>query len=371
MSGKRIIVVITGPPADHVLLQPAMQAIEDHDRLDLKVLVASTRGLHPQNAIDEIHKQFDVAAGILMQQPENVGRIHDARSLLAGMVGFVHYLDEHRPDVVLVLGDRIEAFAAAAAASVAGIRVAHMHGGDRAEGIADEAMRHAITKLAHIHLPATEQSAQRIIRMGEDPDRVHVVGSPAIDGLSEIAPLDDQEFEALGRPDIVFLLHPIGRDDEAEYDDTRHLLDVCREAGRVLALHPNHDPGRKGILRAIEKTTDLLHFPHRPRERFIGLLRRVRAIVGNSSAGLIECAALPLWCINVGPRQGGREKPENVLDCPEGAWEDIRAALRRSFTERPPAYDGRYGIGEAGRRTAQLLATFDSDKHPIRKRNTY
>ena len=371
MNSPRTIAAVTATRADFGLLRPAMRAIDDHPRLILRPIATGTHLLPPAFTVREVEREFKDVVRIEMRTTDAAGRFADARALGRGISAFASYLAANSADVVLVLGDHLEGLAAAAATSVAGIRAAHMHGGDRAEGIADEAMRHAITKLAHIHLPATEESAQRIIRMGEDPDRVHVVGSPAIDGLGEMAPLEDDEYEALGRPDIVFLLHPVGRDDEAEYDDARHLLDVCREAGRVLALHPNHDPGRNGILRAIEKTTDLLHFPHLPRERFIGLLRRVKAIVGNSSAGLIECAALPVWCVNVGPRQAGREKPENVLDRPEGAREGIRAALRRSFGEPAPAYDGRYGIGEAGRRTARLLATFDSDKHPIRKRNTY
>jgi len=369
--GKRTIAVVTGSRADYGLLRPVIRAIDEREDASVQISHTGAHHLGTSSTAAEVEAEFPSAVEIVMQRPDSVGRIPDALALLGGMSGFVHYLSEHQPDVVLVLGDRIEAFAAAAAASVAGIRVAHMHGGDRAEGIADEAMRHAITKLAHVHLPATEESARRIIRMGEDPQRVHVVGSPAIDGLNDILPVEDHQCEALGRPDIVFLLHPIGRDDEAECADARRLLDLCRSAGRVLALHPNHDPGRNGILRAIEKTTDLLHFPHLPREQFIGVLRHVKAIVGNSSAGLIECAALPLWCINVGPRQSGREKPANVIDCTEGNLRQVEAALRRAFSEPAPPYDGRYGRGEAGHRTADLLATFDSDKHPIRKRNTY
>src|SRR5205814_10141422 len=133
-----------------------------------------------------------------------------------GIAGFARVFEEIRPDWVVVLGDRIEAFAAASAASIGGIAVAHIHGGDRAEGIADEAMRHAITKLAHLHLAATEQSAERIIRMGERPEHVLVIGSPAIDGLLAIPALADQRDEELGRPGAVFLMHPVGRADERE-----------------------------------------------------------------------------------------------------------------------------------------------------------
>jgi UDP-hydrolysing UDP-N-acetyl-D-glucosamine 2-epimerase len=371
VNGKRTIAVVTGSRADYGLLKPVIRALEEREDASVQVRRTGAHYLGTSSTGVEVEADFPSSTEVVMPRPDSAGRIADAVALIAGMTAFVHQFQEDPPDVVLVLGDRIEAFAAAAAASVAGIRAAHMHGGDRAEGIADEAMRHAITKLAHIHLPATEESAQRIIRMGEDPDRVHIVGSPAIDGLRDIAPLEEHEYEALGRPEIVFLLHPIGRDDESECDDARRLLDACRSAGRVLALHPNHDPGRNGILRAIEETTDLLHLPHLPREQFIGLLRRAKVIVGNSSAGLIECAALPLWCINIGPRQRGREKPANVIDCGESEPGQVEAALRGAFREPAPPYDGRYGRGEAGRRTADLLATFDSDKHPIRKRNTY
>jgi UDP-hydrolysing UDP-N-acetyl-D-glucosamine 2-epimerase len=348
-----------------------MRAIAAHPRLMLRPIATGTHLLPPAFTVSEVEGGFQGVARIEMRTAEDAGRLGDARALGRGVSGFAAYFVENRTDAVLVLGDHIEALAAAAAASVAGIRVAHMHGGDRAEGIADEAMRHAITKLAHIHLPATEESAQRIIRMGEERQRVHIVGSPAIDGLADMPSLEDQDYEALGRPEIVFLLHPVGRDDDEECADARRLLDICREAGRVLALHPNHDPGRNGVLRAIENTPDLMHLPHLPRARFIGLLRRGKAIAGNSSAGLIECAALPKWCINIGPRQAGREKPDNVLDCPDGDSHAIKQVLRRALTTPPPPYDGRYGRGESGRRAADVLATFSPDNHRIRKRNSY
>ena len=123
------------------------------------------------------------------------GRVHPG----SGISGLAEWLAGHTVEVVLVLGDRIEAFAAASAAAVAGVLVAHLHGGDRAPGIADEAMRHAITKLAHIHLPATPRSAQRIVAMGEEPARVHVVGSPAVDGLSEVPALADEAYDGDAR----------------------------------------------------------------------------------------------------------------------------------------------------------------------------
>ncbi len=371
MTDLRTIAVVTGCRADFGLLKPLMWAVEHHDGLSLRVLVTGTHLLPPVRTVDEVTATFVAAHKIGMQQPGESDRFDDAAALGLGIHGFAEYLRENPVDVVLVLGDRIEAFAAAAAASIAGVRVAHMHGGDRAEGVADEAMRHAITKLAHIHLPATKTSAERITKMGEDPQRVHIVGSPAIDGLDEIPPLADADYETLGSPEIVFLLHPTGRDDVEEHTDAALLMDLCRRSGRLAVLHPNFDPGRKGVLLAIQEAPEQPGIPHLDRDRFIGLLRRAKAIVGNSSAGLIECAALPTWSVNIGSRQNGREKPVNVLDFPIWDWVQIESALVRALAEPPPPLDHPYGDGRAGPRTAEVLATFDSDKHGLAKHNTY
>lgn len=371
MSDRRIITVVTGSRAEFGLLRPVMRAIERHDALDLRVVVTGTHLLPPARTTDEVAAEFDIHATIEMQCINETSRLADAAALGRGVSGFAAYLGEHPPDVVLVLGDRIEALAAAAAASVAGIRVAHMHGGDVAEGIADEAMRHAITKLAHIHFPATARSAERIIAMGEEPWRTHLVGSPAIDDLADIPPLRDEAYDALGRPEIVFLLHPTGRDEQTERTCAEYLLALCQRYGRVLALHPNHDPGREAILREIERIENLVHRAHMERPEFIGLLRRARMIVGNSSAGLIECAAIPCRCVNVGTRQAGRERLPHVLNCPGWDFRRIEEALQRAMIEPLMPFRHVYGDGRAGDRTAEVLARLDSDKHRLAKHNTY
>ncbi len=249
MTAARRIAVATGSRAEFGLLSPVMRAIDDHPDLDLRVLVAGAHLLPPELTVREVAAAFDVAARIPMQEPGTTSRGCDAEALGRGVSGFAAWLQEHPVEVVVVLGDRIEAFAAAAAASVAGVRVAHLHGGDRAPGIADEAIRHAITGLAHIHLPATEQSAGRIVAMGELPARVHVVGSPALDGLTGIAPLADKAYDALGAPEIVVLQHPLGRSPAREQAVAACVLDACRRAGRVLAMHPTTTPGGRASWR--------------------------------------------------------------------------------------------------------------------------
>ncbi|MCH7601612.1 MAG: UDP-N-acetylglucosamine 2-epimerase (hydrolyzing) [Planctomycetes bacterium] len=370
MSESRIIVVVTGSQSEFGLLKPVMQAIDRHPRLELRVVVTGTHLLGPALTVKEVELEFDVHARISMQQSGESARCDNASALGRGICGFADYYSHNTPDVVLVLGDRIEAFAATAAATVAGIRVAHMHGGDRAEGIADEALRHAITKLAHIHLPATGISTERIICMGELPLRVHLVGSPAIDGLADIPPLPIYQYKEYGSPQIVFLLHPLGLDQDEEWANAESLLRLCQSRGSVLALHPNLDPGHEGILEAIGQS-DCEQRAHFPRDQFVGLLRRIKCLVGNSSAGLIECAALGVPCINVGPRQAGREKPGNVLDVPDGDLGAVDLFLEEIENGRTVPNEHPYGEGKAGEKTADILATFNPEHHPLTKQNTY
>jgi len=228
---------------------------------------------------------------------------------------------------------------------------------------------------------------------------VHMVGSPAIDGLDDIPPLNDREFAALGSPRIVVVLHPIGDDDSVEFERAARLLEIAQAIGATLVLHPNHDPGRGGIVRAIEEigsvdgvNSDVRNHSsavsassatsmmangvaicaHLPRDRFIGLLRRAKVIVGNSSAALIECAAIPIRAIDVGRRQAGREMPENVISIPDWNYQTIQSAIKQAV-QAPPLTRimHPYGDGCSGPRVAESLASVDLAVHHLRKRNAY
>ncbi len=367
---RRTIAVVTGTRAEFGLLRSVMRAIQQHRSLDMHVIATGAHLLPPAMTANEIEKEFAIAARIAMQRPGECARDADALALGRGVAGFAEDFAKSRPDFLLVLGDRIEPFAAASAAAVAGIRVAHMHGGDRAEGIADESLRHAISKLAHLHLPATETSANRLIAMGEEPARIHIVGSPAIDDVAATPSLSDAEFAELGSPQIVFLLHPTGDDDALEHARAARPLTMCRNAGRTLALQPNHDSGRMAIVRAIDESK-LPQRAHLPRDKFLGLLRRAMVLVGNSSAGLIEGAAIPIWSVNIGPRQGGRERAANVISIENWDYQTIEPAIARALREPVGPIDHPFGDGHTGNRVAALLATLPLDSLPLRKRNTY
>ncbi|MEM1213626.1 MAG: UDP-N-acetylglucosamine 2-epimerase [Planctomycetota bacterium] len=356
------IAVITGSRADFGLLLPVMRAIDAHPNLQLQTIAAGTH-LISNSLADLKAAGFPHDAKVPLQRRNKTGRTADALALAAGVSGFTHAFATLQPQLVLALGDRIEPFAAAAAATALGLRFAHLHGGDRAEGVADEALRHATSKLAHLHFPATTQSRRRLIRMGENPALIFNHGSPAIDALRGVTPANNA-------PAVLVLHHPMGLDDRTEYQHTTNLLKATAKHDRIV-LMPNHDPGRPAVLRAIQDHADPAEVrDHLPRPEFLALLAGAKALVGNSSAGLIEAAALKTPAVNLGHRQRGRQRPASVIDCPHPTQTAIRQAIQqalvmKTFRRHP------YGNGTTGTRIADTLAALSPADVPIAKHNTY
>lgn len=375
--GRRRVAVVTGTRAEFGLLAPVMRAVRARTDLELVVIAAGAHFLSPALSYREVKAEFPAEIGDLvpMQVDGRVGREADVEALGRGVARFGRAFARLSPDWVVVLGDRIEAFAAASAAAIGGWALAHLHGGDRAEGVADEAMRHAISKLANLHLPATEESARRLSRMGEPDSRIRVVGSPALDGLDAIEAMGDARTHDLGDPRAVVLLHPIGRPDEHEERVATETIEAARSAcGRVLALHPNFDPGRAGIVRAIEASV-VRSASHLPRAEFVGLLKRLArtggVLVGNSSAGLIEGAALGVRVVDVGVRQAGRERAGNVVHAEEHG-PAVARAIERALALSTAGMPHPFGDGRAGQRSAAALAEVSPhEPASVRKRNTY
>jgi UDP-hydrolysing UDP-N-acetyl-D-glucosamine 2-epimerase len=359
-SHQRTIAVVTGSRAEFGLLQPVMQAISEHPKLQLRVVISGTH-MAAGTWRDVTAAGFVTDAKVRMQRKGETGRAGDVEALSRGVSGFGRWFAAMVPDLVLVLGDRIEPMAAALAGQIGGFAVGHIHGGDRAEGVADEAMRHAISKLATVHFPATAQSARRLKRMGEDPGCIFNVGSPAIDGLKAIKPAADA-------PDIIVMQHPVGFDDPTEQRNMAATLKATARADR-LVMAPNADPGGAGIRAALDEA-GIEPVEHLRRERWLGLLAGARLIVGNSSAGLIEAAALKTACVNIGPRQAGRQKPPSVVDCDYGVRR-VRQAISKARQLDLSRLRHPYGNGQAGRKIAEVLAQLDWSALPRRKRNTY
>ncbi len=371
---RRRICFVTGTRAEYGLMRSTMRAIADHPKLQLQ-LVAT--GMHLSRSrgrsLDEIRKDGWKIDAIVPWADQESSQTETAQATGVALSDSARVFEELKSDIVLVVGDRVEAFAAAAAAHIGGQLVAHVHGGDRALGLVDDSLRHAITKLAHIHFPATRQSAQRIIRLGEDIWRVFQVGSPGLDDIRSTAASADQITRAfpglIARRYALLVYHPKTADEDIEARHARLLLHAINSAGveTVVIIHPNNDPGSGGIARAWdsrEANRDLHMRRNVSRSLFLGLLRDCALMVGNSSSGIIEAASFGMPVLDVGDRQKGRERGKNVIHSSMSSA-TLARAIRKIWNKGSPIRFSQrniYGRGNAGRQIASILARIKIDQ---------
>jgi UDP-hydrolysing UDP-N-acetyl-D-glucosamine 2-epimerase len=291
-----------------------------------------------------------------------------ARSMGLGLAGFAEVFARARPDVLLVVGDRFEMHAAALAALPFTIPVAHVHGGELSLGAFDDALRHSITKLSHLHFVATEEYARRVRQLGEEPWRVIVSGAPSLDHLRTMRLLDRAELEAriglrMERPPLLVTYHPV----TLEYEDTpwqvEQLLIALHDIGEPLVFtQPNPDTNGRLIRRLLDAFLE-----RHPRARLVenlgtqgyfSMMAQAAAMVGNSSSGIIEAPSFGLPVVNIGTRQQGRVRAANVIDVGYAAaeiLEGIRHALLPDFRERVKDQPNPYDRGDAARIIVQTL----------------
>lgn len=377
MAQRKRICFVTGTRAEFGLMRSTLRAVAATRGLQLQLVVTGMH-LHAEHgrSIDAIRREGWTIDAVVPWR-----RVGLAEETGLATAGLAKAFDRLESDVILVVGDRVEAFAAATAGHLSRRIVAHVHGGDRAEGQVDDSLRHAITKLSHLHFPATPASASRIVKLGEDRWRVHQVGSPGLDGIktdaSNFAALRER-FPGLKRHGYALVvLHPIDATETAEHRRASDVLDAVKTAGlpQTIVIYPNNDPGSRGIIRCWrERQAEITHpLPDAPRDVFLGLMRDCAAMVGNSSAGIIEAVAFGTPVINVGDRQAGRERGENVSDVPYGVRQITRAvksAVRAGRSARPDKthpYDG----GRAGERIAGVLSRVAVDDRLRRKLIAY
>lgn len=376
---RRQVLYVTGTRADFGLMRSTLAQIDAHPGLSLSLAVT---GMHLSTAhghtVDEVRASglpiaaelpVDMATRSPASMAEGIGHM---------LVGLTGLMARQRPDLLLLLGDRGEMLAAAIAALHLGVPSLHLHGGERS-GTVDEPVRHAISKLCSYHGVATPGSRQRLIGLGEAPERIFVTGAPGLDGLQALAATDRTELlAALGLPAepgfVLVLFHPVVQQAAQAETQARELLAAVQGLGRpVLWLAPNADAGSLGVLQALDGAAlppGSRRVTHLARPLFCAALRHCAALLGNSSSGIIEAASFGTPVVNVGDRQRLRERNPLVADVPVAA-EAVLRALQAAVAA--PRGDGHnvYGDGQAGARITALLASLPLDAGLLEKANTF
>ena len=375
----RKIAVFTGNRAEYGLLSPILQAIQSDADLELQ-LIAGAGHLDPAfgGTLDEIKSDgFDVAAEVPMDLSSTV------RAIGSGTLAMAETLEKLSPDICVVYGDRFEAFAALIASTQANIPTVHIEGGDKTEGGAlDDSVRHAMTKLAHIHLATNPEAAWRIEAMGEEPWRIHMVGLPVIDRIKAgDYPPPDEVASKLGldlrRPVLLFTQHSITTEVDravAQVEPTLAAMDraIAEDSAQVVATYPNNDDGGLAILKRLkawaEGRENIVLRQSLGRALYHGTLNvagRVTrgACLGNSSSGLKETPAFACPTLNIGSRQSGRLAAENVVNVGYDA-DEIYAAIQDAIhndetRNRAANCANPYGQGDTGKKVAAILAKLD------------
>ncbi len=356
---RRRVAVITGTRAEYGLLRSVCAAIHAHPKLQLQV-IATGMHLLPRfgRTIDEIRRDVWPTLVAARMQAGDDAALDQALGLSRGVAALAKHLDELRPEVVLVLGDRVEALAGALAAVTTDRVLGHIHGGDVAAGDFDDAFRHAITKLAHVHFAASRRAARRIARLGEEPHRIHLCGAPGLDDLATLS----HTFDAPRGEHVLVIQHAYGRPADREARAASAVLKAVAATGRPhTVVYPNSDRGNAGVLRAIEAHAERVKHAKvvksLPRPVFLEGLLTARLLVGNSSAGFIEAPFAGVPVVNVGERQRGREPGGHAIVHCDETRRGVTTAIERALRLRPRRGGANvYGDGRAGQQIADQLA---------------
>ncbi len=371
---RRKICIVTGSRAEYGLLRPLIQEIKDAP--DLKLQLIAT-GMHLSAEFGLTYQQIekdgfhiDEKIEILLDSDTAVAI---SKSMGLSMIGFAEAYERLAPEVIVVLGDRFELLGPVAAALVSRIPVAHIHGGEITEGALDDAIRHSITKMSHLHFTSTEQYRKRVIQLGERPERIFSVGALGLDNIKKLRLLSKKQLEQelnfkFNGNNLLVTFHPVTLEDASE-QQFQQLLDVLDELGdtNIIFTKANADAGGRIINKMIDDY--VLNNPERTTAfvsmgqlRYLSTMQFVDAVVGNSSSGIIEAPSFKIGTINIGDRQKGRIKAESVIDC-KPAKQHIRNAIKKlyskGFNEGLKRVVNPYGGGDAAGKIKNTLRDYD------------
>jgi UDP-hydrolysing UDP-N-acetyl-D-glucosamine 2-epimerase len=382
---KKKICVVIGSRANYSSIKSAMRAIQRHPALELQLVVGASALLDRYGAVVNLIEKdgFTPSARVHMliegETPTTM-----AKSTGLGLLELPTIFDTLRPNVVLTVGDRFETMATTLAAAYMNLPIAHTMGGE-VSGTIDESIRHAVTKFAHLHFPASKEARERIIKLGEKPEDVHLVGCPRIDLVADILKHEMDltaslfntgvgEALDLNEPFLVVSQHPVTTEYGAGEKQITATLQAVQDIGLpAIVLWPNADAGSDDIARGIRKWRErkldqhMHFFKNLPVETYVQLMKKTACLVGNSSSGIREGAFIGTPVVNVGSRQEMRERGKNVIEVPYDRTA-IADAIRRQTAHGPYAMEPIYGDGRAGERIAEILSTA---KVSVQKRITY
>lgn len=365
------IAVMTGTRAEYGLLHGIMRRINENRDLSLQVVVTGTHVSHDFGyTIREILRdgfRVDERISIISSDDSGLGM---AVSLGKAVADIAHTLSRLRPDVLLVLGDRLEVLAAAIGATYLNIPIAHIHGGD-VSGSVDQPVRYAISKLSHIHFVATSESAARLKKIGEKENRMFIVGAPGVDQIVEKSYATPGEIRRkygidASKPFLVLLQHPVvTEENRSAWQIAQTLKALGKIRIQTLVIYPNADAGGRAMIKEIRKYCSTYEFLKSvqsvSRRDFLGILSIASAIVGNSSSAIIEAPSFKLPAVNIGTRQAGRQKARNVLDVNYNT-KDIQRAIVRSLKLDLGKLRNPYGDGHASDRIVKTLQQIHLDR---------
>ena len=355
---KKKICVVTGSRSEYGLFFPILTKIKEAIELELQLITTSS---HHSVEFGLTYKQIERDGFIINDKIKNLSKIDsnvsiakssgEATSLLAAS------FEKLKPDIVMLLGDRYESHAAATSAMLMNIPIAHIHGGEITEGAVDEQIRHSITKMSYLHFCSTETYRQRIIQMGENPNRVFKSGAPGIDNIKNLIFLSKNELEAelawkLTSKCILFTYHPVTLVESNIESDIKAILNILDALDmNVLFTYANADLGGRIINQSIEKFCKLNPKKYKVvknlgQVKYLSAMKHCDLLIGNSSSGIIESASLKKAVVNIGNRQKGRLKGQNVIDCNIATLsESIHLALSNNFKDKINSIDNIYGAG--------------------------